>query len=133
MPEISALNTHFIALIHHIQWTIVNPDGADRPVKCQKKKTSCVSTSWPVSVLCTRQVAHRTSFLSRQCDVIASFLFGACSVHSEFYLIKFLVVYCQDFVNLSNIVTSTYIRENIHQHVLTWTKEGQFCPCCGKS
>ena len=25
--------------------------------------------------MCTRQVAHRTSFLSRQCDVIASFSF----------------------------------------------------------
>ena len=28
---------------------------------------------------CTRQVACRTSFLSRQADVIASFSFGACT------------------------------------------------------
>ena len=50
----------FIALIHPIQWTITNP----------------------VLVLCTRKVAHRTSFLSRQSDVIASFLFGACTVQT---------------------------------------------------
>ena len=74
---------YFIALIHPIQWTIAYPVGADRPVKRQKK-TSCVSTSRPVPVLCTRQVACRTSFLSRQRDVIASFSFGACAVHTEF-------------------------------------------------
>ena len=37
------LLTHFIALIHPIQWTIAYPVSADRPVKRQKK-TSCVST-----------------------------------------------------------------------------------------
>ena len=37
----------------------------------------------PVGV-CIRQVAHRTSFLSRQCDVIASFSFGAWSVRTCF-------------------------------------------------
>ena len=35
--------THFIALIHPIQWTIAYPVGADRPAK-RHKKTSCVST-----------------------------------------------------------------------------------------
>ena len=65
----------FIALIHPIQWTIANPVGTDQPAKHQKK-TSCVSTGRPVPVLCTRQVVHRTSFLSRQRDVIASFSFG---------------------------------------------------------
>ena len=69
----------FIVLIHPIQWTIANPIGADRPAKRQKK-TSCVSTGRPVPVLCTHKVAHRTSFLSRQSDVIASFSFGACTV-----------------------------------------------------
>ena len=73
----------FIALIHPIQWTITNPVGTDRLTKHQKKM-SCVSTGRPFPVLCTRQVKHRTSFLSRQCDIIASFLFGACSVHTEF-------------------------------------------------
>ena len=74
---------HFVALIHPIQWRIANPVGADRPAKRQKK-TSCVSTGRPVPVLCTRKVAHRTSFLSRQSDVIASFSFGACTVQTCF-------------------------------------------------
>ena len=65
----------FIALIHPIQWTIANPVGADRPAKRQKK-TSCVSTGQAGPVLCTRQMACRTSFLSRQREVTASFLFG---------------------------------------------------------
>ena len=73
----------FIALIHPVQWTIANPVGADQPAKHQKK-TSCVSTSRLVPVLCTRKVAHRTSFLSRQIDVIASFSFGACTVQTCF-------------------------------------------------
>ena len=76
-------NTTFIALIHPIQWTIAKPVGADRPAKRQKK-TSCVSTGWPVPVLCIRQVAHGIYFLSRQHDVIASFSFGACTVQTCF-------------------------------------------------
>ena len=64
---------NFIALIHPIQWTIANPVGADRPAKRQKK-TSCVSTSWPVPVLCIRQVAHGIYFLSRQHDVSIFFV-----------------------------------------------------------
>ena len=78
VPEISPSGTFlFIALIHPIQWTIAYPVGADRPAKRQKK-TSCVSTGQAGPVLCTRQVACSTSFLSRQRDVIASFSFGAC-------------------------------------------------------
>ena len=77
------LNVCFIALIHPIQWTIANSVGADRPAKCQKK-TSCVSTGWVGPILCTRQVACRTSFLSRQRDIIVSFLFGARSVQADF-------------------------------------------------
>ena len=65
-------NVNFIALIHPIQWTIAYLVGADRPAKRQKK-TSCVSTGQAGPVLCTRQMACRTSFLSRQSDVIASF------------------------------------------------------------
>ena len=45
--DISIIHSHFIALIHPIQWTIAYPVGADRPAKLQKK-TSCVATSWPV-------------------------------------------------------------------------------------
>ena len=78
-----SLSLCFIALIHPIQWTIANPVGADRPAKRQKK-TSCVSTGWPVPVLCIRQVAHGIYFLSRQHDVIASFSFGTCTVQTCF-------------------------------------------------
>ena len=74
---------NFIALIHPIQWTIAYPVGADRPAKRQKK-TSCVSTGQAGPVLCTRQMACRTSFLSRQRDVIASFSFGACVLCTDF-------------------------------------------------
>ena len=35
-------------------------------------------------VLCTPQMAPRTSFLSRQPDVIASFSFGTCTVQTCF-------------------------------------------------
>ena len=73
----------FIALIHPIQWTLAYPVSADRPAKHQKK-TSCVSTGQAGPVLCTRQVACSTSFLSRQRDVIASFSFGACVVYTNF-------------------------------------------------
>ena len=76
-PSVLGEITVFIALIHPIQWTIAYPVGADRPAKRQKK-TSCVSTGQAGPVLCTRQVACSTSFLSRQRDVIASFSFGAC-------------------------------------------------------
>ena len=84
---------YFIALIHPIQWTIANPVSADQPAKCQKK-TPCVSTCQAGQVLCTRQVAHHTSFLSRQRDVIASFSFGACIVHTDVFGGKFFVLYC---------------------------------------
>ena len=81
----SMLNVAFIALIHPIQWTIANSGRRDRPAKRQKK-TSCVSTGQPVLTLCTRQVACRTSFLSRQSDVIASFSFGACSAARNLFV-----------------------------------------------
>ena len=73
----------FIALINPIQWTIVNPVGADWPAK-RLKKTSCVATGWPIPVLYTPQMAPRTSFLSRQPDIIASFSFGVCTVQTCF-------------------------------------------------
>ena len=90
---------NFIALIHPIQWTIAKPVGADRPAKRQKK-TSCVSTGWPVPVLCIRKVAHGIYFLSRQYDVIASFSFGACTVQTCFQHLQFFkgkVCFMTDF------------------------------------
>ena len=84
----------FIALIHPIQWTIANPVGTDRPAKRQKK-TSCVSNGRPVPVVCTHQVARRTSFLSRQSDVIASFSFGMwCLLLPDFLQILLIILSC---------------------------------------
>ena len=40
----------FIALIHPVQWTIANPVHTYWPAK-QQKKSSCVSSSWPVLIL----------------------------------------------------------------------------------
>ena len=81
----------FIALIHPIQWTNAYPVGADRPAKRQKK-TSCVSTGQAGPVLCTRQVACSTSFLSRQSDVIASFSFGACAVYTKYFSVNLFII-----------------------------------------
>ena len=61
--------------MHPTQWTSANPVGADQPAKGQKKP-SCVSIGRTGLELCICQVVHRTSFLSRQCDFIASFSFG---------------------------------------------------------
>ena len=83
----------FIALIHPIQWTIANPVGADRPAKRQKK-TSCVSTSWPVPVLCIRQVAHGIYFLSRQHDVIASFCLARVLCRRVFNISRYFKEKC---------------------------------------
>ena len=88
----SGYNLLFIALIHPIQWTIAYPVGADRPAKRQKK-TSCVSTGQAGPVLCTRQMACRTFFLSRQRDVIASFSFGACECTRILNLILKFIFY----------------------------------------
>ena len=60
---------------------------------------------------CTRQVACRTSFLSRQADVIASFSFGACTawmnIHKvlDFYLLCELLE-VQDCIKLC--ITSSH-------------------------
>ena len=76
------------------------------PLFYTKRGFYCVNTSYPMDnmlnrsaqtgppnvrkrtdrsvVLCTPQMAPRTSFLSRQPDVIASFSFGACTVRTCF-------------------------------------------------
>ena len=41
----------------------------------------------------TRQVACRTSFLSRQADVIASFLFGTCTACTDFLSWKYIFIF----------------------------------------
>ena len=82
-PQDILRNILFIALIHPSQWTIANPVGIDRPAKRQKKMP-CVSTGWPVPVLCIRLVVHGIYFLSRQHDVLSSFSFGPCTVQTCF-------------------------------------------------
>ena len=42
---------------------------------------------------CTRQVACRTSFLSRQADVIASFSFSACTACTDFLSWKYFFIF----------------------------------------
>ena len=74
---------HFNALIHPIQWTIGLPVGATGPAKRQKK-TSCIEYRQDRSGVYIHQVAHRTSFLSRQHDIIASFSFGVWGVWTCF-------------------------------------------------
>ena len=44
---------------------------------------------------CTRQVAHRTSFLSRQPDVIASFSFGACTACTDYFVFGNFFIFCE--------------------------------------
>ena len=78
------------------QWTIAYPVGADRPAKRQKK-TFCVSTGQAGPVLCTRQMACRTSFLSRQRDVIESFSFGACTCDTDFLSRILFQVLCENY------------------------------------
>ena len=99
---------HFIALIHPIQWTIANPVGAERPATRQKK-TSCVSTGRPVPVLCTHQVAHHTSFLSRQRDVIASFSFGACTVRTCFQQSPKILKKSMDYHRFSTLIANILV------------------------
>ena len=108
----------FIALIHPIQWTIAYPVGADRPAKRQKK-TSCVSTGQAGPVLCTRQMACRTSFLSRQRDVIASFSFGACTWCTDFLSeLYFQVLYLNSY-NFHFFICSLDSRRLIAHYVFS--------------
>ena len=51
-------------------------------------------------MLCTRQVACGTSFLSRQHDVIASFSFGAHAVYTDFSASKYFTAYFTECVYL---------------------------------
>ena len=114
---------HFIALIHPIQLTIAYPVGADRPAKRQKK-TSCVSTSQAGPVLCTRQMTCRTSFLSRQCDVIASFLFGACTCDTVFLSRIYFKFYVRTLLYYTFIFISTIFRRLIDHYVFSQSTTG---------
>ena len=69
-------------------------------------------TGWPVK-LCTRQVANRTSFLTRQRDVTASFSFGACIVYTEFFTVNcfleyYYLIFKKCFGSYINIVVGVH-------------------------
>ena len=113
----------FIALIHPIQWTIAYPVGADRPAKRQKK-TSCVSTGQAGPVLCTRQMACHTSFLSRQSDVIASFSFGACTCDTVFLRIYIFKFYVRTITFFAFIFVLTISRRLIAHYVFSQSTTG---------
>ena len=76
------VTSFFIVLIHPMQWTIALPVGVTGPTKCQKKR-SCIYYRQDRS-LSVHSLGGTSYFLSRQCDVIASFLFGAWSVQTCF-------------------------------------------------
>ena len=121
---------HFIALIHPIQWTIANLVGADQPAKPQKK-TSCVSTGQAGPVLCTRQMACRTSFLSRQSDVIASFSFGARSVQAIIFCVRNFEEYSVYFWSFCFLVIPKWIIDLIAQNVIPGSMKRGLWPCHG--
>ena len=61
---------------------MLNRSAQTGPPNARKRRPVFPLASRSV-VLCTPQMAPRTSFLSRQPDVIASFSFGACTVFSS--------------------------------------------------
>ena len=64
--------TDFIRLIHLPQWTISYTSRPDCISQHQKKKSCAVHWQDPV-MACICRVTPHISFLSKQCDVIASF------------------------------------------------------------
>ena len=122
---------YFIVFIHPVQWTNANPIGSDQTAKCQKK-LSCITTGQAGPVLCTRQVVHHTSFLSRQCDVIASFSFDACTVQTDYLCLQIFVEYCWNLCGIHFLFESTDIIEYIDQNVFSWPKVWRLWPCYGE-
>ena len=64
---------------------------------------------------CTRQVACRTSFLSSQADVIASFSFGACTACTDFLSWKNFYIFCE-FVIVRCFETLTFTSISTIEH-----------------
>ena len=91
----------FIGLIHPIQWTIALPVPPNA-----RKRYPVYNTGRTGHRVCVRQVAHHTSFLSRQRDIIASFSFGAWSVQTCF-LQKDVSLKISPFYELLSLFTST--------------------------
>ena len=64
---------------------------------------------------CTRQVACRTSFLSRQLDVIASFSFGACTARTDYFGIQELFIFCE-LTEVYCFITLLFTSSHIIEH-----------------
>ena len=90
----------------------------------------CVSTGQAGRVLCIRQRAYHTSFLSRQSEVIASFLLGACTVQMDFCQLYIFEDICGNFACL---LISVYSADShcIELYVFTWTEAGRMWPSYG--
>ena len=74
-------------------------------------------TSWPAyPVLCTPQMAPRTSFLSGQRDVISSFSFGACTVQTYFLQSPDILRKSVDYDGFSTIFANILV-ENGYLHI----------------
>ena len=72
---------------------------------------------------CTRQVACRTSFLSRQADVIASFSFGACTAWTNICNVWIFYLLCEllevrDYLKLC--ITSSLFIDHYCDLFETW-------------
>ena len=72
---------------------------------------SCVATGQPVPVLCTPQMAPRTSFLSRQPDIIASFSFAACTVQTCFQQYPDILTESVDCFGFFNLICKYFSAE----------------------
>ena len=95
--------------------------GADRPAKCQIKM-SFVSTGQAGPVLHICQVVHRTTFLSRQRDVMTSFSFGVCTVQTDFCQLHIFVDICANTVNFHIFCVHTNSSECIDHYGFIWTE-----------
>ena len=77
-------------------------------------------------------MACRTSFLSRQRDVVASFSFGAKLVHTEFSALKKLLVYLWNFLILIICIISMNFRVTFLHYVVSWSIKGSVLLRCAR-
>ena len=78
------------------------------------------------------QVAHHTSFLSTQSNVIASFSFGVCTEQTVFQLLHIFVDICENTVNFHIFGIPTDSSECIDHYGFTWTEELWMWPFNGR-
>ena len=93
--------------------------GRRGPARQTSEKDVLCPTGQAGPVLCTRQMACRTSFLSRQRDVIASFSFGACTWCMDFLSeLYFQVLYLNSY-NFHFFICSLDSRRLIAHYVFS--------------